>query len=223
MKRLLNAMLIIAALVATPGAARARESVLGQKESGFALQLNLGVVNIPGSGNNAALAIGLVQGGFFAGWKIDRFIVGLNFDINRFAQGQTMPTPGQPNSTSDTSMSATGILLMPGIQVAVLRSSDARVELYGEFDLGWGHAFNDQTPAPMGPQPETSNNRLVYQLGPGVRYWVHPQFAVGAMAALRGDFLWQSISPPAGVQGQTESISQGTTSIVAQLQFLGVF
>src|SRR5207244_2476663 len=108
-----------------------------------------------------------LQGGFFFGYKIDRFLFGLGIDLDRFA------TSSSSSGNPDASQSTTGLLLLPGVRIAALRSSDERVELYGEFDLGWGHAFTDQSPAPMGQQPQKSNNRLVYQLGPGVRYWIH--------------------------------------------------
>ena len=55
----------------------------GQKPRGFALDIDLGtqLAALAGAGN-----IGLIQGGFFAGYKLDRFIFGVGFDLG--ARGQ---------------------------------------------------------------------------------------------------------------------------------------
>jgi hypothetical protein len=57
-------------------------------------------------------------------------------------------------------------------------------------------------------------------VGPGLRYWVHPQFAFGALTGVEGAFTWVFQSP-AGAPSSTSS--SGLTAIFAQLQFLGVF
>ena len=56
-------------------------------------------------------------------------------------------------------------------------------------------------------------------MGPGVRYWVHPQFAIAALAAFEGRFGWMGSSGAVGDQGS----SQNQLSIDAGLRFLGVF
>jgi hypothetical protein len=64
---------------------------------------------------------------------------------------------------------------------------------------------------------DQSNYRIVYQIGPGVRFWPHPRMAVGAVAGLRGDFFSASNS------SSMFDRSQGFTTIFGALQLLGAF
>ena len=71
-------------------------------------------------------------------------------------------------------------MFTPGLSVAIVRSADKRVELFGQFDMGFGTTVGDSV--------ATGENifRFGYDVGPGVRYWVHPQFAFGALAGVNG-------------------------------------
>src|SRR5262245_23692176 len=73
----------------------------GQKRTGFALEVHMGtqLVNL-GAVAGTPTAIGLFAGGFFAGYKVDRFMFGLGFDIARVATA--MSVPGADTSTADT-------------------------------------------------------------------------------------------------------------------------
>jgi len=119
---------------------------------------------------------------------------------------------------SETTTARTSILFSPGVRVALLRSRDQKVELFGEVDLCLGHTF-------LSPSPDngtdTSNFHLTYTLGPGLRYWVHPQLALSALAALNGQFEFDSTH----VSGSTitTTTSTGLTNIVAALQVTGIF
>jgi hypothetical protein len=205
----------IAIVLLLAGAANAQEPVSappsGQKASGFALEAHVGtqLVAVAGVAN-----LGLFGGGFFAGYKLDRVIFGLGFDISRVAQSM-----GQQGVNS--SMAGTEFFFTPGLRVAIVRSQDQRVEMFGQFDLGLGGVINEQSPSPMGPQPDVLRFRLNYNIGPGVRFWVHPQFAIGAVTGVHGDFAYTKTTDP----GATFYTSQSTTvtSIFAALQLLGVF
>jgi hypothetical protein len=167
-----------------------------------------GVAN--GAGGTSAAAA--VQGSFLAGYKIDRFVFGLGIDILRTSadfSSSVQPGGGQ---------SQTVLLISPGVEVALLRSLDQRVELLAELDVGYGHAFSSTTPAQTMP-PDTSNRRIDYTVGPGLRFWAAPQFAFAGVVGLSGDFA--TASQTMGAFTQTSSIS--VTSIVAQLQLMGVF
>ena len=196
-------------LVATTAQAEGRLEG-NQARTGFAAEVHLGTSLFSlGQGNGA---FNTVQGGFFLGGKIHRVIVGLGFDIERMAAGQ-----GQTGQ-SDTTTARTSIQFTPGVRVALLRSRDQKVELFGEVDLGLGHTF-------LSPSPDngtdTSNFHLTYTLGPGLRYWVHPQLALSALAALNGQFEFDSTH----VSGSTitTTTSTGLTNIVAALQVTGIF
>ncbi|MSP58785.1 MAG: hypothetical protein EXR72_00305 [Myxococcales bacterium] len=202
-----------------PPPPRPRPIVRGQMASGFAVELHLGtqVASLGSDASGSLVQLGVLQGGIFAGYKIQRVIVGLGFDIQRGASGTSM------TGTADTSRSATAILLSPGVRIAILRSADQRVELFGQVDLGFGRTFDDQTPPPMGLQPERSNFQFAYDVGPGLRYWLHPQFALGALTGLRGDFGWLTTTTTAGTTTSTRTTSSGITSVFAALLFTGVF
>jgi len=196
--------------LATP--ARAQEVPAGQKRNGFTLETHIGtqVVNLTGVGN-----VGLIQGGVFAGYKIDRFIFGLGFDLARVAT--SMSQPG-----GDTSQADTVFEFVPGVRVAIVRSKDQRVELFGEFDLGLGTTVHEQSPTPAN-QPSRTNFNLSYQIGPGIRFWAHPQFAIGALVGVRGDYAYEKDSSTILGTTTTTSTSSTTTGIFAALQLLGVF
>ncbi|MGC4118462.1 MAG: hypothetical protein QM765_28685 [Myxococcales bacterium] len=144
-----------------------------------------------------------VQGGFFAGFKSGRVVLGLGIDLARYS----LQFDG--SSTSAT----TRLTFTPTLQVATLRSRDLRVELYLEAGLGLGHLFTDG-------RPDYGNVEIGYRVGPGLRYWIHPQLAISSLVALTGDFtLISGLAAPYGYGGYTI----GQTSILAGLQFLGVF
>jgi hypothetical protein len=183
----------------------------GQKPRGFALEIHLGtqLAALAGAGN-----IGLIQGGFFAGYKLDRFIFGVGFDLARVAS--SMSVPG-----ADTSQAATAFYFAPGIRATIVRSHDQRVDFFGQFDLGLGTSIDEQSPSPTGPQPNELRFRLYYNVAPGVRFWAHPQFSIGALAGVHGDFVYTKITQP----NTNVSTSQQTTvtAIFAALQLMGVF
>jgi hypothetical protein len=204
--------LVVVALAGMAGAQEAPQQPTGQKRNGFALETHIGteVVTLTGVGN-----VGLVQGGLFAGYKIDRFILGLGFDLARVATGTSQPG-------GDTSQADTVFLFVPGLRVAIVRSKDERVELFGQFDLGLGTTTHEESPTPNN-QPNRTRFNLSYQIGPGVRFWAHPQFAIGALVGVRGDFAYEKDSTTILGTTTTNSTSSLTTSIFGALQLMGVF
>lgn len=185
---------------------------LGQKRAGFAAETHIGTQLFSlGVGMGSVASFGTVSGGIFLGGKIDRFIFGLGFDLSRVASGSSQS--GMP----DTSQALTTIMFVPGIRAAIVRSHDQRVELFGQFDLGFGTAITESSPGGGGNQP--TRFRLSYDVAPGVRFWAHPQFAVAGLAGLAGQFEFDSQTQ----NGITAKTSTGLTSIFAALQLLGVF
>ena len=209
----MRSLVFVAALTLAPTLSYA-EPMLdgGQIDHGVVVAARLGseLLNLGGSTTTGmtSFVVGGLQGGIFGGYKIKRVIFGLGFDLSRVATGTS--AGGSTMSTATTS-----ILFSPGVSVAIVRSSDKRVELFGQFDLGFGTTVGDAIAT------GESVFRLNYDLGPGVRYWVHPQFAFGALAGLNGSFLWDTRAAMNGMPSTTSST--GLTSIFAQLQFMGVF
>ena len=190
----------VALALALSAPASAQQEERRVKDKGFAFEVHMGTRLIAWDIGDAALSLNDMDGGFFAGAKIRRVIVGAGLDIQRAASGSEIG--GVSTSQSDTSL-----IFMPGVRVAIVRSADERVELYGEFDFGLGHIFTDS---------DDGNIRFLYQIGPGLRLWFHPQLALGAFMGLRGDFLSRDT-------GGDSSTSWGLTSIFASFNFLGVF
>ena len=204
--------ILVVALALAPSLAHAEPRLDGgQADHGVVVEARLGseFLNLGATGTGATtIAFSGVQGGIFGGYKIKRVIFGLGFDLSRVASGTS-------TGNTSTSNSNTSILFSPGVSVAILRSADQRVELFGQFDMGFGTTVGDAI------ANGESIFRLTYDVGPGLRYWVHPQFAFGALAGLNGSFMWDTRAANNGMPSTTSS--SGLTSIFAQLQFMGVF
>ena len=205
-------LVLVAALVLAPAAARAQGRLEGgQADHGAVVEARLGselITIATGVTPGSTTTFSGVQGGIFGGYKIKRFIFGLGFDIARVASGTSA-------GNTTTSSATTSIAFVPGLSVAIVRSADKRVELFGEFDMGFGTTVGDAIAT------GESIFRFSYDVGPGLRYWVHPQFAFGALAGLNGAFTWDTRAANGGMPSTTSS--SGLTSIFAQLQFTGVF
>ena len=172
-----------------PAAAPAPSSADGgQKESGFAFETHV-YGQLFGIGGIGGGALPLLVTGIFAGYKLDRLIIGLGFDLMSHDAG-----PG--NRT----------LIMrwiPGLRYELVRSSDNRVALFGQVDVGIGHDFG----VPV------ANEIIDADVGLGVRYWLHPQFAVAGVGGWNG--RWALTQTP-----DTSDVTQG---MFAGIQLLGVF
>ncbi len=205
--------ILVAALVLAPALARAEVRLDGgQADHGGVVEARLGsdLVTLVTTGptGSTTTAISGLSGGIFGGYKIKRVIFGLGFDLARVASGTSM-------GNTTTSSATTSILFAPGVSVAIVRSADKRVELFGQFDMGFGTTVGDSV------APGESIFRLTYDVGPGLRFWAHPQFAFGALAGVAGAFAWDTRAATIGNPSTTNS--SGLTSIFAQLQVMGVF
>jgi hypothetical protein len=206
-------LVLVAALALAPPLAHADKLLDGgQVDHGVVVEARIGtelveLVTTGVTGTTASTLSGL-QGGIFGGYKIKRVIFGLGFDLARTASGTT-------TGNTTTTAATTTLLVTPGVSVAIVRSADKRVELFGQFDMGFGTTVGDSV------ANGESIFRLAYDVGPGLRFWAHPQFGFGAMAGVAGMFAWDS--HPATAGNPSTTTSSGLTSIFAQLQVLGVF
>jgi hypothetical protein len=189
-----NSMLVLA-LVLAPVVARA-QTVDGQKRIGFVIEPHL------------SSSLFVVQNNRLPDGTVASTTFGA---IGSSTSGAGMNASSSADSTS--------FVVAPGVRVAILRSRDQRVEFFGQFDIGFGTTVTGGSVMQTPPGSSTSQFHLSYDVGPGLRYWVHPQFAVGAVTGVRGDFEFDSVSS----QGVTQSQSSGLTSIFAALQLTGVF
>jgi len=181
-------------LLAAPAAAQPA----GPKERGFAFEAQLGTRFYAADyGDGPSMPLTAVDGGFFAGYKVGRFQVGASIDFTRYSV-----------ELNGHTVASSLLTIMPGFRAAILRSGDERVEFFGQVDFGYGHDFRS------GPTAGEDHNRVVYQIGPGIRLWFHPNFAVGALVGLRGEF---------DIQQGEDGATIGWTSVFARLTLTGVF
>lgn len=210
---------IVAALCATgcllglTSIASAQEVARLQKPRGFAFEAHLGSQLVALTGD---VSLGAMHGGFFGGYKLDRVIFGLGFDIARVATANRPPGP-------DTSEATTALYVTPGVRVAILRTADHRVEFFGQLDIGLGGVVNEESPDNDDPNTTVRRFRLFYNIGPGIRFWAHPQFAIGAVTGVHGDFALTRTTVDVLGTSNTTSSTTNITSIFAALQVMGVF
>ena len=220
-----------AAVVATPDGVRAVALEEGPVRSGFAIGASLGVNTVlagmsTGSPGNPQAN---VQPGFAIGGKVDRLVFTLGAEFTNLSLGTkivdrsgAMTTLNQSNST---------FLVVPGVQIGLVRSRDGRVELLGAVRFGFGKPTSDSSQSPAVTTPastfSTSQFSFMYEVGPGVRYWAHRHFAVSLLGGFRGDYLFQNTSgnfpKDTSVTTVTATNNGGLNGIFASLGGLGVF
>lgn len=174
----------------------------GQIDGGFVLEANLGarvsLATFASNGEGAPLGSPGLQVSLLAGAKIGRVILGLDLGFYNFTE-----------SGGGASISESALLLGPELQVALARSDDRRVELLGDAGIQLGHLFFSGGDIDV----DDGNLYVSYQLGLGVRYWLHRQFAVQGLTGFGGEAL-------------VDTDQSGATSahgIFTSLGLLGVF
>ena len=195
---------------------------LKQRDRGIVVSLGLTtrmpVVQIDGTTAVAANGIG---GSLMAGYKISRIIVGLGFSIDHFGTKTKLVAP---SGTAIGVVDTTSFLISPIVQVGVLRAAAGRLELYGSAQFGLGRAVFSRQNDPMLPSDvaatfDNSNFHLNYQIGPGLRFYFIPQFALQLTSGIAGDHFFASQDNPSG--RRTDNLS--SVSVFGNLGLLGVF
>jgi hypothetical protein len=211
-----------AAPAAPPTPTANPSSPFKQKERGFALFCNftarLFMVDSGGTTNPTQEAL---SGGLFAGYKLDRLVVGLGFDLSSF---DTFVQYTSGGNSSKITITNTGFLVAPGAQFAILRTADRRFELIGAAQLGLGSVVSRTVRSPDIPPEfqvadDSSTFYLTYRLAPGLRFWPYPHLAFSVLTGFGGDYLFTFHNNPSG--NQTDQ--NGTTAFFFNLGALGVF
>jgi hypothetical protein len=147
------------------------------------------------------------QGGLFVGYRNDSLIFGLGLEFAREAT----------ETTSDAGKEAvklTTLVIEPGVRIPLSHSLDGRVEVFAKLDLGLGqtilHTERD------GKSNDQSSTKIVVLAGAGLRYWLHPQLALGGSSGLRVDHALASDT--AG-----SSASAEVASLFTAVELLGLF
>lgn len=155
-------------------------------ERGFVLSGGMGVrVGWLAAGSSGASADTGLIAGLGIGVKFGRLMLNLSTEFTNVSVTQS--TASTPTRTNGNSV----FMIMPGVQVALLRSADLRVELLGAFRLGLGTTITVTEPTPTMTTDQTRIN-FVYEVGPGARYWLHRHIAVTVLSGFRGDYYYVS-------------------------------
>ncbi len=176
-----------------------------QAGRGFVISAALGIQPVASSVLQGQ-SFSLVSSSGFAGqvalgFKAGRAMLTLGLGISSLLDKRTLE--------SDT---ATSFLVIPGLQVALVRSRDQRVELIGQLRFGAGATIATGTSVPSANKPDIL---LFYELAPGARYWMHTQFALQFTAGYAGQWLLSSTG--------TSSETVGAHGLSASLGAIGVF
>src|SRR5204862_7243167 len=85
----------------------------------------------------------------------------------------------------------TSIYIGPGARWAFLRSADGQIELLAVGDLLYRVSIaGGVVDTATNSTKSTTTHGVAFGLGPGIRYWLHPQLAIGTVVGVRGDFLF---------------------------------
>ena len=190
--------------------ARAEQAPASQQSSGVVVEIGVGETLLVGGGGSSSLAVvGLPFGRLFVGGKTGRAVFGVGFELLRLGSGSS-GSGGFSSSSSQTLLAGT----LNG-RFVLAQSQDEKVELLAALSLGAGHVFYESSSS---ASTAPGNTRLIWEVGPALRYWVHPQLAVGALAAVRGDHFSADSS-----SGGVGSSSSSLISLFTSLNLLGVF
>jgi len=175
---------------ATPPATPAPLTVAGAPTLSLELQL------VPGAN---------WHGSFQLGRRFGDVTLGVGLDV---AQSSDSADDG----TDSASRSATAVMVTPGARIPLVRSADQRVEGFAALDVGVGTVFAEE-PAGM----DVSTLLVSWRIGPGVRYWLHRQLAVGGTVGVGAAHVIQTITESASGMSVDHIHSDMATSGALQL------
>lgn len=115
-----------------------------------------------------------IAGQLAIGYKFGRAILSLGLNLGSVFDKRSLD-----------SLASTSFLVVPGLQVALVRSRDQRAELIGVMRFGAGATIPSNSNV-TGSKPDTL---LFYEIAPGARYWMHTQFAMQFTAGFAGQLL----------------------------------
>ena len=162
----------------------------GQGRRGFVVAAQFGVRPTFASALNAGAVTtsmtSALQGGLGIGFKTGRVVMTLGLDLGAIDVRDTF-----------TYRTTTTFLIVPGLQVALVRSKDHRVELVGSLRVGAGSTMTTDASSTL-----KSPALVMYEIAPAVRYWAHKQFAVQFLAGYGGEYSIVSTSSGNTATGQ---------------------
>lgn len=178
-------------------------SQIGQGRRGFVVQASFGVrpyfTQSLNAGSVSTEMTSSLQGGLGIGFKTGRVVVTLGLDLGSIDVRDTF-----------TYRTTATFLIVPGLQVAIARSRDHRVELVGSVRLGAGSTMSTDATSTAKPPA-----LVMYELAPAVRYWAHRQFAIQFLGGYGGQYQITS--------GSVGNTSIGRHGLAASIGAIGIF
>jgi len=163
---------------ATPAPAATPAATLatgGPKKNGFVFQFQFGgtLYTALGSGVGGG---GWMNGGFLFGYKINRLVLGLGLELgygeHRY---KTMSGGGLVDAIDATSL----MLFSPTVEYYLAISNPLALYLTLGLNVGFVNVHSD-------PGRDYTDTALGFHGGLGMRFFLHPRFAIGVEGGLRG-------------------------------------
>ncbi len=144
----------------------------GPKANGLVLQVKFGT-NLFTALNGSVASLGAISGGLLVGYKMGRMTLGLGLELAHV---------GGKEGTSDAKMSDSLMLFEPTLEYYLAVSNPLVLYLSVGIHAGfYKHHFD--------PGEDSTDIALGFHGGLGMRYFMHPRFAIGVEGGLRGVWL----------------------------------
>ena len=153
--------------------------------SAFAIELGTG-----------SLSPGALGGALGLGWAGRTVALGLGLEYTYSSlEGNTGPPPPKVIERQT--------LVGPWLRWAFVRSFDGRVDLIAAIDAGYDRRAITRKLDTNPMEERAAADGVTFRVGPGIRYWAHPQIALGfttqlSVTALSGPLLALSSSSSLG-------------------------
>jgi Outer membrane protein beta-barrel domain len=150
----------------------------GPKANGLVLQVKFGT-NLFTALNGSVASVGDLSGGLLVGYKMGRLTLGLGLELAHV---------GGKEGTTDAKMSDSLMLFEPTLEYYLAISNPLVLYLSVGFHVGFLKHHYD-------PGDDTTDVALGFHGGLGMRYFMHPRFAIGVEGGVRGVWLFVDRDP----------------------------
>jgi len=158
---------------ASSGPAATTPATGGPKANGLVLQVKFGANLFAGMGGSIS-SLGTLAGGLLVGYKLGRLTFGLGLEL---AYG------GGKDGASDAKASESLMLFEPTLEYYLAISNPLALYLSVGIHAGFYKHHWD-------PGDDSTDTAIGFHGGVGMRYFMHPRFAIGVEGGLRGVWLF---------------------------------
>jgi hypothetical protein len=174
-----------AAPAATPAApATTAPATGGPKQNGLVFQLKFGGnfmnIDVGGVMGGSPMIGGWLNGGFMFGYKMGRLTLGLGIELaygdHRY---KTFSGTGMIDAVDSTAL----VLFSPTIEFYLLMANPLALYLTAGIHAGFLNQHND-------PGDDYTDGAMGFHAGFGMRFFLHPRFALGVEGGFRGVWIF---------------------------------